>query len=423
LLAEKGAIYQRPRIVYDNLGAVKLSRMRTFSVLAKRLLSALVFGIFAFWFGLCLYIAKYLVDVTGFLMESAWIPGGIVLALVAASSLRPVRKAFTVAIAKWAAGSGWPLLTEMGVWWLLRVAYRYWSQEPVTDFVGMSALHRVYDRLSVPQRERMNLVLQEIENLGGSQASSAARDFLHEIASADAERPEEPPEKESTPPEIPAPAAPDSPPDAQEEELIALLRPHPAPTTMQVASEPSVPLAPKPLSTAAALGASESRAIPQSAPRQVQIQIPLPFSASPEPQPMLKLDRIPSPFPAPPPIPPLPPPAPAAPPAVPLRTVAPPPPEPEPAPAVSWTEKRASRRIYMKTRARIRRAGNRFEIVAPLDVSRDGICFTSPHRYALHETIRVALHYQDEEAPLETPASIVRVAQREQAWEYGVRFG
>jgi hypothetical protein len=128
---------------------------------------------------------------------------------------------------------------------------------------------------------------------------------------------------------------------------------------------------------------------------------------------------------APPPPPPEPPPV--APPMndAPPEVVEPPPaaePEPPAAP-INWAERRSSRRIQMKTRARVRRTDNRSEIVSPLNVSRGGIAFETGQQYGLDEMIQVALHYREGEQPLETLGSIVRVSPRGQTTEYGVKFG
>jgi hypothetical protein len=104
---------------------------------------------------------------------------------------------------------------------------------------------------------------------------------------------------------------------------------------------------------------------------------------------------------------------------------------PEPAPAapappeapINWAERRSSRRIQMKTRARVRRPDNRTEIVSPLNVSRGGIAFETAQQYGLDEMIQVALHYREGEQPLETLGSIVRVSPRGSTTEYGVKFG
>jgi hypothetical protein len=127
----------------------------------------------------------------------------------------------------------------------------------------------------------------------------------------------------------------------------------------------------------------------------------------------------------------------AAPPPPPVPVAAPPPPAPEPEPVqpepppvvepikppeINWAERRSSRRIQMKTRARVRRPDNRSEIVAPLNVSRGGIAFESAQQYLLDDRIQVALHYREGEQPLETLGSIVRVSSRGQMAEYGVKF-
>jgi hypothetical protein len=105
---------------------------------------------------------------------------------------------------------------------------------------------------------------------------------------------------------------------------------------------------------------------------------------------------------------------------VPEPAPAPPPPEPQ---RINWAEKRTSRRIQMKTRARVRRTNNKTEVVAPLNVSRGGIAFESVQQYDLDERIQVAMHYREGEQPLETLGSIVRVTPREKSAEYGVKFG
>ncbi len=97
--------------------------------------------------------------------------------------------------------------------------------------------------------------------------------------------------------------------------------------------------------------------------------------------------------------------------------------EPSQPPPINWADRRGSRRIQMKTRARVRRPDNRSEIVAPVNVSRGGIAFETAQQYALDEMIQVALHYRDGEQPLETLGTIVRVTPRGQTAEYGVRFG
>jgi len=102
----------------------------------------------------------------------------------------------------------------------------------------------------------------------------------------------------------------------------------------------------------------------------------------------------------------------------------PPPVAPEPSqPEINWAEKRGSRRIQMKTRARIRRPDNRIEIVAPVNVSRGGIAFETAQQYALDELVQVALHYREGEEALETLGSIVRVTPRGPTSECGVKFG
>jgi hypothetical protein len=126
----------------------------------------------------------------------------------------------------------------------------------------------------------------------------------------------------------------------------------------------------------------------------------------------------PEPPPPPPPVPPLPPP----PPPVASKPAPAPAPEPPSPPEVSWRERRSSRRIQMKTRARIRRSSGEAEVVAPLNLSKGGVCFDSVHPYVLDEKIFVVMHYREGEEALETPGSVVRVSPRGDRFEYGVRY-
>ncbi len=107
----------------------------------------------------------------------------------------------------------------------------------------------------------------------------------------------------------------------------------------------------------------------------------------------------------------------------------PPPPAPEPAapaapeaPVLTGAERRTSKRIQMKTTARIRRASGGMEVLAPQNVSRGGIAFTSRGSYELDEAIFVAMHYRPGGEVLETPGVIVRVSQQKAGFGYGVRF-
>ena len=114
-----------------------------------------------------------------------------------------------------------------------------------------------------------------------------------------------------------------------------------------------------------------------------------------------------------------PPPAPAAPAPVPQPEAAP---AAEAAPPISWADRRGSRRIQLRTRARIRRAASS-EIVAPINVSRGGICFESRAAYELDEVIWVTMHYREGEQPMETTSRIVRITRVEGAgYNYGVSF-
>jgi hypothetical protein len=110
------------------------------------------------------------------------------------------------------------------------------------------------------------------------------------------------------------------------------------------------------------------------------------------------------------------------PPPAPPKIAAPDPPAPKPA-KKSAANQRASRRINMNIRARVRRGDGRTEVVVTLDASRDGLSFHSKQSYALGEPIHVAMHYHDGEEPIETPGCVVRVSSRGAGSEYGVKLG
>lgn len=110
-------------------------------------------------------------------------------------------------------------------------------------------------------------------------------------------------------------------------------------------------------------------------------------------------------------------PAPPAPTAVPPAA-----PQPAAAPEISWMDRRSSRRIQLRTRARVRRASSS-EIVQPVNVSRGGICFESRAAYELDEVVWVAMHYREGGEAMETPSRIVRITRMENTgFNYGVRF-
>ncbi len=78
-------------------------------------------------------------------------------------------------------------------------------------------------------------------------------------------------------------------------------------------------------------------------------------------------------------------------------------------PEVPRSERRTARRIFVRTQARIRRPSSS-EVVAPVDVSRGGICFESRASYELDEVVWVAMHFREDAEHLETPSRIVRVS-------------
>ena len=91
---------------------------------------------------------------------------------------------------------------------------------------------------------------------------------------------------------------------------------------------------------------------------------------------------------------------------------------------VSWDDRRTTRRIQVRTRARIRRP-DLVEVVQPINLSRRGLCFESRYPYELNSAVWVVLHYQEDTADLiETPSRIVRIIPRGNGESpyYGVRF-
>ena len=92
-------------------------------------------------------------------------------------------------------------------------------------------------------------------------------------------------------------------------------------------------------------------------------------------------------------------------------------------PEIPWSERRTARRIYVRTQARVRRPSSS-EVVAPVNVSRGGICFESRASYELGEVVWVAMHFREDAQHLETPSRIVRVSPgaKGDAYSYGVKF-
>ena len=91
---------------------------------------------------------------------------------------------------------------------------------------------------------------------------------------------------------------------------------------------------------------------------------------------------------------------------------------------VRWDDRRTTRRIHVRTRARIRRP-DLVEILEPINGSRRGLCFESDYSYELNSMVWVALHYQEDMPDiLETPSRVVRIIPRENGApvRYGVHF-
>src|SRR5438105_5026887 len=76
-----------------------------------------------------------------------WIPICFTAAGAIAYMSRPLRKAAYLGFSKALVHSSSTVLIEVGVFRLLKVGHRFWPQDPVTDFVGISALHACYDHM------------------------------------------------------------------------------------------------------------------------------------------------------------------------------------------------------------------------------------------------------------------------------------
>src|SRR5256885_1116032 len=142
--------------------------MRPISLLAEILNNTLEIVVYGVWFVGFLAATKYLTDRGEIPLPYPWIPAGFVVAIIAGQVLKPVRRSLYLAIAKEMARSRSRVLMEVGVWRLLRVAYRFWPQDPVTDFVGMAALHEVYDNLPPNRRDQLYGIVQQMETATGS---------------------------------------------------------------------------------------------------------------------------------------------------------------------------------------------------------------------------------------------------------------
>src|SRR5689334_4562206 len=110
--------------------------MRPISALAEALNNILDLLTYGVWFGVLMAGAKYLTDRGEISLPYPWIPAGLIAGVVAGQAVKPLRQAASIAFSRSLARSRIRLLMEMGVWRLLRVAYRFWPQNPVTDFIG-----------------------------------------------------------------------------------------------------------------------------------------------------------------------------------------------------------------------------------------------------------------------------------------------
>ncbi len=91
---------------------------------------------------------------------------------------------------------------------------------------------------------------------------------------------------------------------------------------------------------------------------------------------------------------------------------------------LSARDNRFSRRVRVKTRARIRRPGSS-EIVEPFDLSRSGVSFRSTLWYEVDSTVWVSMHYREDDPGLiETRTRIVRAVRcpGDGLYHYGATF-
>lgn len=99
--------------------------------------------------------------------------------------LRPVRQKVFLFCYEVMLRSGNRILMDLGLWELLRVAYRFWPGSPFTDHVGFSTLHRIYDGADDRRREVMLEVLRHVEAYPNCPVAGEAHDFLSEIEATD----------------------------------------------------------------------------------------------------------------------------------------------------------------------------------------------------------------------------------------------
>src|SRR5437899_9867759 len=88
---------------------------------------------------------------------------GLAFGAVCLYLLRPIRERMLLRCYEAFARSRFRIFTEVGVWELLRVTYRFWPGSPVTDHVGLSTLHRIYDNVDEQRRRVLLEIARRLE--------------------------------------------------------------------------------------------------------------------------------------------------------------------------------------------------------------------------------------------------------------------
>jgi hypothetical protein len=99
--------------------------------------------------------------------------------------LRPIRRVLLLRCYEAFARSRFRIFTELGTWELLRVAYRFWPGSPLTDHVGLSTLHRIYDTVDEQRREILLEIARRLEGFPNCPVGGAAGEFLREVHASD----------------------------------------------------------------------------------------------------------------------------------------------------------------------------------------------------------------------------------------------
>jgi hypothetical protein len=85
-------------------------------------------------------------------------------------------------------------------------------------------------------------------------------------------------------------------------------------------------------------------------------------------------------------------------------------------------ETRKTRRLKLVMRIRVRNAWGQADIAQTRDVSKAGLCFVSSRRYDVGDMVYITLPFADNQAPIETPGSIVWSAESSVGRFFGVCY-